>query len=244
MRRTGCNFVLLLAFLLAAGTVHGAEKESFRSPPDFAQRMKNIKTIAVFRPDIKIFEISTGGVKELRQDWCDEGCTKVQTAFVNEFQLFGYDLKILDPAQDSSAELREIMFLYDDVVTSVLRHTYDGPHLFPTKQTNFDYTLGPIDNLLEPAGADALLLIRGLDEISSEGRKAMQTFGVLVGLAAGVVVTPRMGQTVVIVGLVDRSGDLLWFNIRGGSGVYNLRDAESVSKLVSQSLERFQEKLK
>jgi hypothetical protein len=206
--------------------------------------MKNIKTIAMFQPDIKIFEISTGGVKELRQEWCDEGCVKVQNAFVTEFQRFGYDIKIFDPAEDKSAELREIMFLYDNVVTSVLRHTYGGPHLFPTKQTNFDYTLGPIDKLLEPAGADALLLIRGVDEISSAGRKTMQTFGILVGLAAGVVVTPNMGETVVIVGLVDRSGDLLWFNIRGGSGGYNLRDPESVSKLVSQSLDRFQEKLK
>jgi hypothetical protein len=244
MKRVGSTLVVLSASLLAAGTVHAAEEESFRTPPDFAHRMKNIKTIAMFRPDIKIFEISTGGVKELRQEWCDEGCVKVQTAFVNEFQRFGYDLRILDLERDSSAEIREIMFLYDDVVTSVLRHTYDGPHLFPTKQTDFDYTLGPIDNLLEPAGADALLLIRGVDEISSEGRKAMQTFGVLVGLAAGVVVAPRMGQTLVIVGLVDRSGDLLWFNIRGGSGGYNLRDPESVSKLVSQSLERFQEKIK
>jgi hypothetical protein len=167
---------------------------------------------------------------------------KVQTAFVTEFQRFGYDLRSLDPAQDNSPDLREIMFLYDDVVTSVIRHAYDGPHLFPTKKTSFDYTLGPIGSLLEPAGADALLLVRGVDEISSEGRKAMQTFGVLVGLAAGVVVTPTMGKTVMIIGLVDRSGDLLWFNIRGGSGAYNLRDPESVSKLVSQSLEGFRRK--
>jgi hypothetical protein len=244
MRRIESTFLGLLVFLLAAGTVHAAGEDSFRTPPDFSERMKNIRTIAIFRPDIKLFEISTGGVKELRQEWCDEGCLKVQSAFVTEFHRFGYDLKILDPTQDNSPDLREIMFLYDDVVTSVLRHAYDGPNLFPAKQTNFDYTLGPIDNLLLPAGADALLLIQGVDEISSEGRKAMQTFGVLVGLAAGIVVTPTMGKTVMIVGLVDRSGDLLWFNIRGGSGVYNLRDPESISKLVSQSLERFQEKMK
>jgi hypothetical protein len=244
MRRIELTFFGLFVSLLAAGAVRAADEESFRTPPDFAERMKNIRTIAMFRPDIKMFEISTGGVKELRQEWCDEGCLKVQSAFITEFQRFGYDLKILDPEQDNSQDLREIMFLYDDVVTSALRHAYDGPNLFPAKKTNFDYTLGPIENLLQPAGADALLLIQGVDEISSEGRKAMPTFGVLVGLAAGIVVTPTMGKTVMIVGLVDRSGDLLWFNIRGGSGVYNLRDPESISKLVSQSLERFQEKMK
>ena len=244
MRNIGSPFSAFLAFLLVAGTLHAAEEESYRFPPDLAERMKTIRTIAMIRPDIKMFELSTGGVKELRQEWCDECCMKVQAAFVDQFQRFGYDIKILDLAEDNSADLREILFLYGNVVTSILRHAYEGPQLFPAKKTNFDYTLGPIDNLLQPAGADALLLIRGVDEISSAGRKTMQTFGVLVGLAAGVVVSPNMGQTVMIVGLVDRAGDLLWFNIRGGSGGYDLREPESVSKLVSQSLERFQEKLK
>lgn len=244
MKTIGFPLSGLVAFLLVAGMLHAAEEEPFRCPPDLAVRMKDIKTIAVVRPDIKVFELSTGGVKELRQEWCDECRMKVQAAFLVEFQRFGYDIKILDLSEDTSADLREILLLYGNVVTSVLRHSYDGPQLFPAKKTNFDYTLGPIDNLLQPAGADALLLIQGVDEISSAGRKTMQTFGVLVGLAAGVVVTPNMGQTVMIVGLVDRSGDLLWFNIRGGSGGYDLREPESVSKLVSQSLESFQEKLK
>jgi hypothetical protein len=244
MRRIGFPLVALFAFLLIAGALHAAEEESFRAPPQFAERMKNIRTIAMLRPDIKIFEISSGGVKELRQEWCDEGCEKVQAAFVAELQRFGYDIKFLDSPQDDSAEFREILSLYDDVVTSVLKHAYNGPHLFPAKKTDFDYTLGPIDNVLQPVGADALLLIRGLDEISSSGRKAMQTFGVIVGAAAGVIMAPSMGRTVVIVALVDRSGDLLWFNIRGGGGGYDLRNPESVSKLVSQSLEGFQEKLK
>lgn len=244
MRRTGSPPLAFLAILLVAGTLHAADEESFRSPPDFARRMKDIRSIAMFRPDVRIFEISSGGVKEPRPEWGEECCEKVQAAFVAEFRRFGYDLKVLDPAKDNSAELREIMFLYDDVVASVLRHAYDGPNLFPAKKTNFDYTVGPIDNILQPAGADALLLIRGVDEISTTGRKAMQTLAILAGAAAGVAVTPNMGRTVVIVGLIDRSGDLLWFNIRGGSGGYNLRDPESVSKLVSQSLERFQSRLK
>ncbi len=244
MKRTGSSFLAILCFLLIAGTLHAAEEESFRHPPDFASRVKNIKTIAMFRPDIKIFEITSGGVKEFRQDWGDESCAKFQAAFISEFRRFGYDIKILDPAQDNSAEFREFMFLYDDVVRSILRHAYDGPHLFPSKKSNFDYTVGPIDNFLEAAGADALLLIRGVDEISTTGRKAMQTLAILAGAAAGVVMTPNMGRTVVIMGLVDRSGDLLWFNIRGGSGGYNLKDPEGVSQLVSQSLERFQEKIR
>lgn len=244
MRRIGSLLGALCAFLLVAAPLHGADEETFRSPADFAHRMKNIRTIAMFRPDIKIFEISSGGVKELRQDWCDEGCEKVQTAFVDEFRRFGYDIRFLEKGQEETPEAREMLFLYSDVLTSVLKHAYDGPELFPAKKTNFDYSVGPIDSLLQPIGADALLLIHGVDEISSAGRKTMQTLGILVGLAAGVVMTPGMGRTVVIVGLVDSSGDLLWFNIRGGSVGYNLREPESVSKLASQCLEKFEERLK
>ncbi|MEJ2725912.1 MAG: hypothetical protein P8175_14975 [Deltaproteobacteria bacterium] len=244
MRRTGFPLAALFAFFLIAGTLHAAGEGSFRAPPQFAERMKNVRTIAMLRPDIEIFEISSGGVKELRQEWCDEGCEKVQNAFVAEFQRFGYDIEFLDPPQDDSSELREILFLYDDVVTSVLKHAYNGPNLFPAKKTDFDYTLGPIDNVLQPVGADALLLIHGIDEISSSGRKAMQTLGVLAGAAVGLIAVPNMGRTVVMVALVDRSGDLLWFNIRGGSGGYNLREPESVSKLASQSFAGFREKLK
>lgn len=244
MRHIGSLLTALFALLLLAGTLHAGEEQSFRAHPDFAHRMKNIRTIAILRPDVKVFEIAAGGVKELRQEWCDAACMNFQSAFVAEFQRFGYDFKILDQTQDDSSELREILSLYDDVVTSVLRHAYSGPQLFPAKTENFDYTIGQIDALLEPVGADALLLIRGTDEISSTGRKTMQTFGILAGAALGVVMTPNMGMTMVIASLVDRSGDILWFNIRGGSGGYDLRDPESAAKLASQSLDGFQEKLK
>ena len=112
MRNIGSPFSAFLAFLLVAGTLHAAEEESYRFPPDLAERMKTIRTIAMIRPDIKMFELSTGGVKELRQEWCDECCMKVQAAFVDQFQRFGYDIKILDLAEDNSADLREILFLY------------------------------------------------------------------------------------------------------------------------------------
>jgi len=233
----------LLVFLFPAAGF-AAEQETFRAPPDFRQRIQKIKTIGILKPEMKIFEITSGGVKEARPEWCDEACGFVKTALTAEFQRFGYELKAVDPGTDSEKEVREMLTLHETVIASILPHAYDGPGLFPAKKTNFDYTVGPIDNIVRLAGADALLVVRGVDEVSTSGRKAMQTLGILAGMAVGILTTPNMGKTFLFVSLIDRSGDLLWFNIKGGAGGYNLRETDSVSKLVSQSLAGFQEKMK
>jgi len=236
--------LLLLTALLVPAPGFAAEQETFRAPPDFRQRMQKVRTIGILSPDVKIFEITSGGVKELRPEWCDEACGLVKSAVTAEFRRFGYELKAIDPGKDSEGEVREMLALHEAVVAGILRHAYDGPGLFPAKKTNFDYTVGPIDNIVRPAGADALLMVRGIDEVSTSGRKAMQTLGILAGAAVGIITTPNMGKTFLFVTLIDRSGDLLWFNVQGGAGGYNLREPDSVSKLVDRSLAGFQEKMK
>ena len=236
--------IAILPFFLVPAVGFAADQETFRTPPDFLQRMKKVKTIGILKPEVKIFEITSGGVKELRPEWCDEAFGLVKGGVTAEFQRFGYELKAVEPGADSEGEVREMLALHEAVVMGILGHAYDGPGLFPAKKTNFDYTVGPIDNIVRPADADALLVVRGVDEVSTSGRKAMQTLGILAGAAVGIITTPNMGRTFLFVTLIDRSGDLLWFNVQGGAGGYNLREPESVSKLVAKSLAGFQEKMK
>jgi len=244
IRRSALLFLLALLSLPVPAPGLAAERETFRAPPDFPQRMRNVRTIGILKPDVKIFEITSGGVKELRPEWCDEACGLVKGAVAAEFRRFGYELKEIDPAADSEEEVREMLALHEAVVAGILPHAYDGPGLFPAKKTNFDYPVGPIDNILRPAGADALLVVRGVDEISTSGRKAMQTLGILAGAAVGIITTPNMGKTFLFLSLIDRSGDLLWFNVQGGAGGYNLREPDSVAKLVAGSLAGFRERIK
>jgi hypothetical protein len=239
-----CSALLLFTVLLVPAPAFAAEQETYRAPPDFLQRMRKVKTIGILKPDMKIFEITSGGVKELRPEWCDEACGLVKNGVTAEFQRFGYELKAIDPGKDTEGEVRDMLALHEAVVAGILRHAYDGPGLFPAKKTNFDYTVGPIDNIVRLAGADALLVVSGVDEISTSGRKAMQTLGILAGAAVGIITSPNMGRTFLFVSLIDRSGDLLWFNVQGGAGKYNLREPDSVSRLVAQSLAGFQEKRK
>jgi len=36
-------------------------------------RAKDVGTAALISPDIKVYELTTGGVRELRDDWCFNG---------------------------------------------------------------------------------------------------------------------------------------------------------------------------
>jgi len=240
MNYVGRRFLVatLLASIVVAGTA-GAEEATFRAPPDLAQRMKDVGKIALLLKEVEVVEILSGGVREPRPEWGTDARGKVEAAIAAEFRRLGYELDALPPPPEGDDEFRSILSLYGAVTGSVLRHAYDGPNLFPEKKTRFDYTVGAIDNVLRASGADAMLVVHASDEVSTSGRKAMQTLGIVAAAVVGVVVTPNMGQTRLMVGLLDRSGDLLWFNLRGGRGGYDLRDPESVSKLVSLSFAGF-----
>lgn len=46
--------------------------------PEFETRTRDIKTAGLISPDIKIFELTAGGVRELKDDWCQKGKENVQ----------------------------------------------------------------------------------------------------------------------------------------------------------------------
>ncbi len=115
--------------------------------------------------------------------------------------------------------------------TSILSHTY-GDNPFPEKVKRFEYSIGPIDSLLKRWESDALVLIMGFDEISTSGRKTLTAAAMVLGALAGVVMLPGGGLTVVSMAVVDPSGNILWYNVRGSRGGHDLRDPESTRQLL------------
>jgi len=71
----------------------------------------------------------------------------------------------------------------------------------------------------------------GSDEISSSGRQALQVLGVLTGMM------PRSGITAISFALVDASGSVLWYDIKGGQGNFDLGKYDSVLQLVAGALD-------
>lgn len=217
--------LLLSAFLTAAGCV----PKSYRAHPDLALHLKDIKTHGLVPPDIKVYEFTAGGVHELRDDWCDIGRQNTAKAVAEELKERSMGVKAIPVDKEIETELEEIQALYRAVSLSIQWHTY-GPFLFPEKQKNFDYSLGPVKHLLQKNGADTLLFIDGFDEISTGGRKAL----IVVGLLTGIV--PRSGVTAMSSAVVDAEGKILWYNVKGSQAQHDLRNYDSVCRLVDSLL--------
>jgi len=210
-------------------------KEPYRIHPEFYKRALRIKTPGLIAPDVKICELTAGGVREIRDDWSAAGKQNVVDALAECLDEQACAVKTCVVGKEIEEELEDIHALYRAVSRSIQIHTY-GPYPFPEKQKNFIYSVGSIENLLHRLEADALIFVYGYDEISTVGRKALTVLGVAIGAVTGVMVVPGSGITAVSVGLVDPSGAILWYNIKAGAGAYDLRKPESAKALLKDIL--------
>jgi hypothetical protein len=210
----------------------------YRAHPEFETRSKQIHTAGILSPDIKIYELTAGGIRELRDDWCKIGKETVEQAAGECFRERWVQVKIIPIEKETEEELEDIVALYRAVSTSIISHTY-GEYLFPEKVKRFEYSIGPIDSLLKRWNSDALVFIIGSDEISTSGRKALTAAAMVLGALAGVVMLPGGGITVVSIAVVDPSGNILWYNVKGSQGGYDLRNPESTRELLKAIVSDF-----
>jgi hypothetical protein len=193
--------------------------------------------------DVKVYQISAGGVRELMDEWSVGAKRNTSLAVMSELTgKTGLSFKEFSPGNNPllDEEYQDVKPLFEAVARSILSHTYQPETQFSEKREKFDYTLGPVQMLAQAAEADALLFVYGVDNVSTAGRVALQTIGMILAAAAGVVIVPQGGQTVLIAALVDPgSGDVLWFDVRSSGGVHDLRKPESAGSLVSQLFSNF-----
>jgi len=216
----------------------GCATTGYRVHPELEMRSKDVKTAALISPDIKGYEFTAGGVRELRDEWCSKSRDNVEEATIKCLHDKLADVKPTPVNGEVQEELEEVYALYKAVSTSIQLHIY-GPFGFPEKKKNFDYSVGSIKRILETLGADVLIFVYGSDEISTSGRKALQAGAVAIGLLTGVIVIPRGGITEVSVGTVDASGSILWYNVKRAEGGYDLRNRESAINLLTEILSDF-----
>ncbi len=213
----------------------GCAPVTYRTHPEFEMRAKNIKTTGLLSPDVKIYEFTAGGLRELRDDWCAMGKEAVQGSLIQCFSEKPLEMKPITIDKEMEEEMEDIYALYRAVSISISTHTY-GDSKFPEKTKNFDYSIGPIEKILQQYGVDALVFVYGFNEIPTSGRKTLQAAAAVVGAFTGVVAMPRSGITVVNVAVVDPSGAVLWYNFKGRQGEYDLRDLRSATNFIKTIL--------
>ena len=187
-----------------------------------------------------MFEIGAGGSLEKMAEWEQSAGANIRLSLLNEFakrehlRVTDFDEGLipthLRPTYD------ETLLLYEKVWKAVLTHAFKWQHadpptqalFFPAKARDFTYSLGQEVAGLAPQ-SDALLIIRGFDQRSSGGRKAL---GVVAGIIGGAGALPRRGGNMFTASLVDsNTGDILWFS--HSLKPHDLRDVEEARQLAA-----------
>ena len=244
----GPALVLFLIMALASSCAVGPLS---RSHPSLPEKLKAFKNIALISPRVDVFYLETGGLPEKRDEWSEQARNNVLAAVQSELKSrtnLAIQPVSRNPAnEETPSSLDSTYSLFEVVNQSVLLHTYHPrpEYRFEDKIKNFDYSLGAEVKEIIPGESDSLLLVTGKDHIWSEGRKALQALGVILGIGAGVatgvVVIPQLGGgTDLQAALVDsRSGDLLWYHAVGGGAGHDLRDPQSAAGLVKNLFNEF-----
>ncbi len=231
-----CLSMLMLLCLTACATTGGIPSNY----DERAARAAQLQSVLLLTPDITVNSLSAGDVKEEMPEWSAQARQLVVEAVQAEMAARGRKLKILDPKTRYRKTVNEVKDLHLAVMSSIYDHTIYAPgnmEVFPQRIEHFDYSVGSVEKLLKAYRVDGMLIIRGEDNISTSGRKALGVVSALNPFSQG----QMGGMTFLEVTLTDARGDVLWFSLKWNAGDYDLRDSEEAVRFVRDTFKAFEE---
>ncbi len=195
--------------LLAACT--STTESAARSRKDASSRLPAIRNAALISVDVKEYEVLPGGVIEFKEESDNVARKAIEEVLVAQFAERQIVLRSVDPAPETAEEIQDLRAL-SEAINASMQFPKDG----------FDYTLGPVGDLVDLYGVDALVFVWARGWLYKGGKKAISS------LSGGNAVD---GADIAIT-LVDRSGDVLWYDRRGRRGDNtDLRSTTSLMEL-------------
>jgi hypothetical protein len=231
-------FSLVLSIILCAGC---ATTEPAVFNPNFTKpeaRAALPKKILLLPAQVRVSEISAGGVIEKVEGWTDQAKRNLDAALRESAKSGGFELVAFPSAKELSAEDRQTidqhLALYGIVALEAWTHSRSQDPAWAHKKTNFDYTLGPgLRFLKAKTGADAVMVLICEDYVSSGGRKALMVFATVLAAAAGAVMMPAGAPSFVSGGVVSlEDGNIQWFNYSLEQGSADLRKGDDAKRMV------------
>lgn len=192
----------------------------------------SIATIGVLPPDITLRELAAGGSSQERDDWSDAARNHARDTLASirgENFVYFRDLEISEELED---EVEDVMALYRAINLTFLTRIYSrsGP------PTSTPPSLGSLDSIADAAGADAIMMVYGVDDIFTADRKALAALGLAAAVFTGVPILPSSGEGHLSAALVSRNGRILWYNILGADQLGDLRKPDGVRKTLERLL--------
>jgi hypothetical protein len=245
------GFKKLAFFLFLIVLISGCIPD-YRIHPEFEMLAKNIKTLGLVTPDIKIYKLTAGGIRELDDDWSSKGRQNVLDILLKLSKGTRIKIKPIEVDPEIEEEMEDIKSLYMAVNKSILLHTYNFPieeinepldypredNKFSDKIKNFVYSIGSVEKITQKYGVDGLMFIYGMDEISTKGRKMLKIAGsILESITKVELMSPslrRGGITVLTMAIVDPNGNIIWYDAEIKEGIYDLRDPDSTYQILAK----------
>jgi hypothetical protein len=193
--------------------------------------------VLLLPPDIRVNEVSAGGVVEKVDAWSEQA----QDNLVRALDAYLKANPLFDPVpapalqEPAKSTVEQHTALYDLVAGSALRYGRSTDPAWVHKSKEFDYTLGPgLKFLAEETGAHAALFVIGQDYVATEGRKVARVVGALFGVALA------PSPTFVSAGVVDlETGNLLWFTYDFGVDRFDLRRPADVDQVIGDLFKEY-----
>jgi hypothetical protein len=225
--------LLLLAFCMAV-PVAAQDKNGMK--PGFTL-MPGTARIILMRPTIKVGAQSTGGSFEPNADWTAQARENLTRALNEAQSSMGNQVIPYDEAETGEGPAAsQYAHLFNALADSVIEYQFFKGNRLPTKvrKGQFEWSIGPeLSNLKSLSGADYALFINTDDEYGSTGRKVLQVFAAMGGVA--VISGVHIGYA----GLIDlKTGQLVWLNADRQMGG-DVRTPEGAQKRVRELLRGF-----
>lgn len=183
--------------------------------PEFSGRIEGVSQPLVLPPDVKIYELSAGGVTGEQAEWSALAKSHFQK-YLDELDWESRPSRLVAAEElENQAEMKEMLDLAQIVgmsaalVTSPVTGTG-----FTHKRTDFRYSVGNCGEILDDLGGDALVIVTATDQYETSGRQALQLLGLAATIATGVAIMPAGGVGTVTLMVVDREGQVLWHSYR------------------------------
>lgn len=184
-----------------------------RGRADLAERLPRIHSAVLLSAEVKEYEISVGGVPELKQDWSKAARRAIVDALSAELESRRIELQVVDRDPAMQEEIDELRALSEAINASL-----GFPNGVP-----FDYSLGPVGSFIDRYHVDALMFVWGRARLPTGGQRLLAALHGKGGEDVG-----QLAMTI-----VDRQGTVLWFNHRALVGVNaDLRETEKATELV------------
>jgi hypothetical protein len=202
--------MICLLFLMT-----GCALDAYRMHPEFDARAGSIKESVLVTPDVSIYEVSSGGVVMLRDDWSRVGRKNLQNAIFRDLKDKQCNVKLVEMDAQTATEMAAVQALYRLVHKTMDQYAF-GPHQHMAANDGFNFSLGSLESILQKLDADAMIFVTGYDQVHNSGRKAM------IDLA-----------------IADSTGTILYYAVKGTTKGNDLRDPAGTAALIRDLLSGF-----